>query len=90
MGKLLQERSFLQAMADETVRTVAPGHGIAAVASPDGNGTVWDAKGVGRAPWHVDYILPPNDPVARGLIPKLNVAMARWRRLYDLRLTYKA
>jgi hypothetical protein len=89
MGKRLQERSFLQAMADQTVRTVAPGHGIAAVASPDENRSVWDGKGLGRAPWHADYILPPNDTVARGLIPKLNVAMARWRRLYDLRLTYK-
>jgi len=79
----------LQQLADAEVARLAPHRRIIACVQHFSDEVTWDeeCEDLGRAPWFCGYILPPDDPSARELVPILNRMMARWQARYDLGLT---
>jgi len=86
MPKPLFAEWHLQAIANAEVARLAPECRIIPCVQPETDQIVWDdqCKGVGRATWYCGYILPPDDPSARALVPTLDATRAKWQERYDL------
>src|SRR4051794_39843961 len=67
----------LQFQVRSLVRELAPDCWITPTVMPDDELAVWHKDcDVGQAPWCCSYILPPDDPSARELLPIFNAAIA--------------
>jgi hypothetical protein len=89
MSKVLGKDWFLQAAIDTEVKRLAPGLAITIVVQHNTDQIVWDeeCEGLGRVPWYPGYLLPPDDPSVRALVPIFNAAIAPLQQRFDLGVT---